>query len=116
MSKKIAKLLNQALLENGKISHALYAYELVEHIDYWYAGLKADQDEFVFAVTENRGNVAMLLITKNKTVYVNEEARTKLAEKWPQTYHTNMKQLIPSMAKELAKNILAVTGVKIVSS
>ena len=59
--KKIANLLRKALLQDGKMERSLYEYELKEHIDYWYEGLKADRDEFVFAVTENSGDVAMVL-------------------------------------------------------
>jgi len=48
-------------------------YELVEHIDYWYNELlKADREDYLFVVTENSGDVAMVMITKNKTIYVNE--------------------------------------------
>ena len=45
--KKIANLLRKALLQGGKMEHGLYEYELEEHIDYWYEGLKTDRDEFV---------------------------------------------------------------------
>ena len=68
--KKIANLLRKTLLQGGKMEHALYEHELEEHIDYWYEGLKTDRDEFVFAVTENSGDVAMVLITADKTVYI----------------------------------------------
>jgi hypothetical protein len=77
MSKKIESLLRKALLEEGKMEYSLYEYELEEHVDYWYDGLKADRDDFVFAVTENSGHVAMVLILPDKTVLVNEAARTK---------------------------------------
>ena len=89
--RKIANLLGKALLQDGKMERALYDYELEEHIDYWYEGLKTDRDEFVFAVTENSGAVAMILITADKTVYINEEAREELSKFWPNAYETNMK-------------------------
>jgi hypothetical protein len=109
-TKRIAQLLDKALLQNGEMAYSLYEYELEEHIDYWYEGLKADRDEFVYVVTENSGHVAMLLIMPDKTVLVNEAARAKLAEFWQNNYATNMKRLIPQMAAELANNILSVTG------
>ncbi len=93
----------------------LYEYELEEHLDYWYQGLKADQDEFVFAVTEHSGDVAMVLITKEKSIYVNEAARAKLSELWTKAYWENMKRLIPMMAEGLAQEIISVNGVKTVS-
>jgi hypothetical protein len=110
--RKIAALLRKALLQGGKMERALYEYELEEHIDYWYEGLKADRDEFVFVVTENSGDVAMVLITADKTVYINEEAREQLSKEWPLAYKTNIKRLIPMMAEDLANDILSVNGVK----
>ena len=113
--KKIANTLRKALLEDGKMERALYEYELEEHIDYWYEGLKSDRDQFVFAVTENSGDVAMVLIMPDKTIYVNEEAREKLAKFWIKAYENNINQLIPMMAENLANDIISVTGVKMVS-
>jgi hypothetical protein len=113
--RKIANTLRKALLEDGKMERALYEYELEEHIDYWYEGLKSDRDQLVFAVTENSGHVAMVLITPDKTIYVNEEAREKLSEFWIKAYKHNINQLIPMMAENLANDIISVTGVKMVS-
>lgn len=113
--RKIANTLRKALLEDGKMERALYEYELEEHIDYWYEGLKSDRDQFVFAVTENSGDVAMVLIMPDKTIYVNEEAREKLAKFWIKAYENNINQLIPMMAENLANDIISVTGVKMVS-
>ena len=113
--RKIANTLRKALLEDGKMERALYEYELEEHIDYWYEGLKSDREQFVFAVTENSGHVAMVLITPDKTIYVNEEAREKLAKFWIKAYENNINQLIPMMAENLANDIISVTGVKTVS-
>lgn len=89
-------------------------YELVEHLDYWYNGLVADRNEFVFAVTENSGYTAMVLITKEKDIYINEAAREKLSQMWGPAYKPNMECLIPIMAEELANDIIAVNGVSIV--
>ena len=115
-SKQIAKLLQKALIEGGKMEQSLYEYELEEHIDYWYDGLKADRDDFVFAVTENSGHVAMVMIMPDKTVLINEVAREKLAEFWQSNYAINMQQLIPMMAEELADDTIFVNGVKAVKS
>jgi hypothetical protein len=68
--RRIERLLCEALLRGGKMELALYEYEIEEHIEYWYEGLKADRDEFVFVVTENSGDVAMVLITEDKTVQI----------------------------------------------
>lgn len=96
------------------MEYSLYEYELEEHIDYWYDGLKADRDDFVFAVTENSGHVAMVLIMPDKTVLVNEAARAKLSKFWQSNYSINLNRLIPTMADELADDSLFVNGVKTV--
>lgn len=113
--RKIANTLRKALLEDGKMERALYEYELEEHLDYWYEGLKSDREQFVFAVTENSGDVAMVLIMPDKTIYVNEEAREKLSQFWIKAYENNINRLIPMMAENLANDIISVTGVKMVS-
>ncbi|NJK52777.1 MAG: hypothetical protein HC936_07995 [Leptolyngbyaceae cyanobacterium SU_3_3] len=114
MSRKIENLLHKVLLEEGKMEYSLYKHELEEHIDYWYEGLKADRDDFVFVVTENSGHVAMVLIMPDKTVFVNEAARAKLAEFWQSNYSTNLQRLILMIAEELANDSLFVNGVKTV--
>ncbi len=114
--RQIENLLRTALLKDGSMAAALYDHELAEHLDYWYAGLLRDKEDFVFAVTEHSGDVAMVLITKAKEVYVNEGARAKLRALWPQPAYTrNMKIFIPMMADELANNIFSVNGVKVVA-
>ena len=113
--KKTENLLKKVLLLNGRMSDGLYEYELEEHIDYWYEGLINDQEEFVFIVTENSGDVAMALITTDKTVYINEEAKQKLLELWSKSYLYNMKILIPQMVDDLNNGIISVNGVKTVA-
>ncbi|MCB0212924.1 MAG: hypothetical protein KDJ52_26515 [Anaerolineae bacterium] len=115
-TKRIEEELSKALIQEGAMTAALFDHELAEHIDYWYEGLKADRNEFVFAVTENAGHTAMVLITKEKLIYVNEMARKKLSKLWGQTYQSNIKLLIPGMAQQLARNIIAVNGVTLATS
>ncbi len=83
-----------------------------KEIKYWYEGLKKDEDEFVFAVNENTGHVAMVLITPDKTLYINEKAREKLQTIWPETYKANIRRLIPIMTDDLVNGNIAVNGVK----
>ena len=113
---KITKLLKKALLENGDMAHALYEHELKEHIDYWYKGLKRDREDVVFVVTENKGDVAMVLITRDKTVYINEDARQELMKIWKMNYAKNLEMLIPAMVGDLMNDFFAVTGVKVVDT
>ena len=74
-AKKIEKLLNQFLLNEGKMEYALYEHELVEILDDLKLSMKKDKDDYIFTVTENRGHVAMLLVEKSGMIYINELAR-----------------------------------------
>lgn len=112
LKEKIEALLRQTLVKGGPMGYSLYEYELEEHIDYWYQGLKADKEDFMFALTENSEDIAMVLITSEKTVYISEEAREKLSQFWLEAYTKNINRLIPMMATQLANGIIAVNGVK----
>ncbi len=115
MSKKaIEKNLVNALLNNGAMVYTLFEYELEEHIDEYLKSKQEDGDDYIFAVTEHKNEVAMLLIDKDNNVHVNEEARALLKVFWPKSaYKHNMQILIPQMVDELNKGYLFVTGVKV---
>src|SRR5262245_38814114 len=76
------------------------------------SSLAADRDDYIFAVTENSGHVAMVLIEKSGHVYINEQAREKLQALWPVGYTSNMKKLIPACAQQLHQGELPINGVK----
>jgi hypothetical protein len=94
------------------MERGLYEYELEEHLAYWTKGLLNDKEEFVFVVTENKGDIAMVLITNKGKLFINEKAWRKLQLYWKNMYKTNIEYLLPKMAKELSDGILLVTGVK----
>jgi hypothetical protein len=114
MKSTIERELRKALLLSGEMSDGLFEYELEEHIDYWKKSLKKDKDEFLFVVTENNGDIAMLLITKKNELFINEKARTKLQEFWNEkiVYEQNIELLLPVIAEELESGSLSVNGVK----
>ncbi len=114
--KNITKLLERALLRDGDMHHELYKYELEEILDDLKSSMTHDKDDYIFAVTENSGHVAMVLIEQSGQVYVNEQARNKLKTLWPAAYDSNMKQLIPVFAKQLHRGELPINGVKTVNS
>jgi hypothetical protein len=111
-AKKIEKLLRQALLQEGAMQYRLYEYELEERLDDLQSSLTADQDDYIFTVTENNGDVAMALMEKSGQVYINEQARERLQALWPVGYTGNMKRFIPSFARQLSRGELPITGVK----
>jgi hypothetical protein len=53
-ARKIEKLLRQALLHDGKMQRQLYEYELAEVVDEMRQSLVEDNDDYIFAVTENK--------------------------------------------------------------
>ena len=113
-AKKIAKLLEQALIHDGEMQYALYEYELEELLDELRSSMAKDKDDYIFAVTENSGDVAMVLIKKSGQSYINEQAREQLRALWPVAYESNMKRLIPAFAKQLHEGEIPINGVKTV--
>ena len=108
------KLLQQALLHDGEMRHELYEYELEEMLDDLKSSMAQDKDDYIFAVTENGGDVAMVLIEKSGQVHINEEARERLKALWPAAYESNMKTLIPAFAAQLNGGEIPINGVKTV--
>ena len=108
----LKKLLEKTLLRDGVMHYSLYEYELEESIEEFKSSLEADQDDYIFAVTENSGHVAMVLIDKSGEVYINELAREKLRTVWKDAYNSNMKVLIPAFTRQLHSGVLPINGVK----
>lgn len=112
-TKEIESLLDQALLHNGEMQYALYENELEALLDDLKSSLKRDKEDYIFVVTENNGQVAMVLIEKSGKIFINEKAREELKRLWVTTYERNLKQFIPMFANQLENHDLAVTGVSI---
>jgi hypothetical protein len=113
-SKKIEKLLKEALLYDGEMKYELYQYELEGLLDEWKSSMSKDKDDYIFAVTEHGGNVAMVLIEKSGQVHINEQARERLKALWHTAYERNMKKMIPAYAGLLNEGEIPVSGVKMV--
>src|SRR5215210_7353171 len=110
--KSIKKLLERALLHEGEMQQELYEYELEELLDELKSSMAQDKDEYIFAVTENGGHVATVLIEKSGHLHINEGARERLKALWPAAYESNMKMLIPAFAEQLRGGEIPVNGVK----
>jgi hypothetical protein len=113
--KNIKKLLEQALIQDSEMQYRLYQYELEELVGELKLSMVKDKDEFLFAVTEHSGDVAMVLIERSGQVYINEQARERLKALWPLSYVSNMKKFIPLFAKQLKKGEIPINGVKSLS-
>ena len=116
-TKEIEKLLIEALLLDGEMDHRLYEYELAEQAVGMRESLIQDRDEYIYAVTENSGSVAMLLLEANGAEYINEDARERLKTLWPEpAYSRNLIRLLPGIARDLSKGSIPLNGVKVVRS
>ena len=117
-AKDLKKVLENALLKDGKMEYGLYEYEFEELLDEFKESLLEDNDDFLFAITTHKNDVtgyedtAMVLIEQSGTVHINELARDKLKEEWKGGYEGNMKKLIPDFAKQLYKGEIPINGVK----
>ncbi|MGA1622465.1 MAG: hypothetical protein ACO36E_07025 [Synechocystis sp.] len=114
--KAIKQLLETVLLKEGEMVHGLYEYELAENIDYLKKSLKQDNDDYIFTVTTNNGDAAMLLIDNQDKIFINEAARDELKRLWQKNYTNNIKKLIPDFVAQLTRDELPINGVKTVSS
>jgi hypothetical protein len=113
MKSRIENALRKALLLNGKMSDKLFEYELKEHIDYWKKGMERDRDECLLVVTENDGDVAILVMTNKDESFTNEKALQKLHQFWGnETYKYNIEFLLPVMIDQLSNDIISVNGLK----
>jgi hypothetical protein len=112
MKKKMESALRKALLKDGEMVYELYEWEMEEYLEYWRKGMHEDKDEFVFVLDERKGAVAMVLITKNDELFINEEARDKLKVLWEGAYISNIEKLMPLFVDQLSKDILPVNGLK----
>ncbi len=112
----IRQRLEEALLRNGPMRDELYAFELEGLLDHLKASMAQDRDEYIFAVTENNGDVAMVLVEQSGDVHINAQARSKLQALWPAAYERNMQRLIPAFAQQLHASEIPINGVKTVRS
>ena len=70
--KDLKKVLENALLNDGKMEYDLYEYEFEELLDELLASLIEDKDDFLFAITTHKNDVtgkedtAMVLIDQSR--------------------------------------------------
>lgn len=112
-ARKIEKVLRRVLIQGGEMKNSLYEYELKNLLDELKASMLQDKDNFIFAITENSGHVAMMLVEKSGQVYINEQARVRLMSLWPAAYGNNLKKLIPVFSRQLNNGEIPINGVKV---
>ena len=121
-AKDLKIVLENALLNDGKMEYELYEYEFEELLDELLATLIKDKDDFLFAITTHKNDItgiedtAMVLIDASGKAHINELARDKLKEVWEGDYQRRMTKLIPDFSKQLYKGDIPITGIKTVVS
>ena len=110
----ISKNLKHVLLEGGAFSRALFELDLESRIAEYLASKHEDHDEYLFVITEEANEIAMMLIDENDTVHVNEDARALLMKLWQgEVYQSNVRLFMRDMVSELDKGNLYFMGVKV---
>lgn len=108
---KIEQTLRNVLLGDQKMNYDLYKYELEEFIEECKATAIKDKDEYTYVITENNGDVAMFLITKENELYINEQALEKLKQLWHKAYIYNIEFHLPIMVEHIYRGYFAVNGI-----
>jgi hypothetical protein len=68
-------------------------------------------DKGKIAMLDNR-DAALLLITEDGKIFINEKARKQLKLFWKKAYQSNLEILLPTMIKDLSNDCFALTDVK----
>ena len=109
-AKQTRKRLEEVLLHDGEMNRALYEDELKESLDDLKSSMKRDNEDFLFALTVNQDDVAMVLLETSGDVHVNEAARERLKTLWPAAYESNWKRFLPLVINDLEKGEISITG------
>lgn len=100
--------LTRALLLEEPMSHRLYEYELAEYVESWKASIDPKIHDMVIVITENTGDVAMVMIMRDKTLFVNEDALTLLELIWGDGFEYHIKGIIGDAVQTLCKDSLPI--------
>ena len=107
----IAQRLTEILLNDADMSAELFEDELMPNLKEFRSSMEKDGDEFMFAIAEHQGEVAMVLLEPEEKTYINADARRRLKERWPRSYENNMEVMIPEFAEDLDGGEFAIVGV-----
>ena len=93
--------LTNTLLHDGPMSLLRYQDELEDQVAELQDIMHQNNNDLLMALTENSGDVAMLLLLKDNSVYCNEDARDTLRTLWKDSYDYNILLIIPGMVEDL---------------
>jgi hypothetical protein len=110
--KKIAADLQSALSGQSPLSIDLYVEVLAGYEDELKASLDKDADDALLCVLADDGDVAMMVIDWDGSIYRNENALKKLQAMWRHSFDINVKTLLPILSTHISQKNLGVAGIK----
>jgi len=110
--KKIAANLQSALSGQRSLSIDLYVEVLASYEDELRASLEKDADDALLCMLDDDGDVAMMVIDWDGSIYRNEHALKKLRAMWRQSFETNVLTLVPILSTHISQKNLGVAGIK----
>jgi hypothetical protein len=110
--KKIASDLHSALTGQKLLSIDLYVEALADHEQELKDSLNKDADDALLCVLADDGDVAMMVIDWDGSIYRNENALKKLHAMWRSSFDGNVRNLVPLFSDHIHQNNLGVAGIK----
>ncbi|MCZ2134323.1 MAG: hypothetical protein LC098_02675 [Burkholderiales bacterium] len=110
--KKIAADLQSALSGQHPLSIDLYVEVLADYEDELKDSLDKDADDALLCILVDAGDVAMMVIDWDGSIYRNENALKKLRAMWEGSFETNIRTLVPFLSDAISQNNLGVAGIK----
>lgn len=110
--KKIAAALQSALSGQIPLSIDLYVEVLADYEDELRASLDKDADDALLCMLADDGEVAMMVIDWDGSIYRNENALKKLQAMWRHSFDTNVQTLVPIFSTHISQKNLGVAGIK----
>ena len=110
--KKIANQLEDALYGRKPLSLDVYVEVLASHETKLKESLDDDEDDALLCMIADEGDVAMLVIDWDGSIYRNDNGLKKLWEMWGVNFDQNVKVMAPIFAEHISQRNLGVAGIK----
>ena len=110
--KKIAADLQSALSGQSPLSIDLYLEILADFEDELKASLDKGADDALLCMLADDGDVAMMFIDWDCSIYRNENALKKLQAMWRHSFEINVQTLLPILSDHISQKNLGVAGIK----
>ena len=110
--RKMASDLQTALSGHKPLSIDLYVEVLAGYEDELKASLDKDADYALLCMLADDGDVAMMVIDWDGSIYRNENALKKLRVIWQHSFDANVQTLLPMFSAHISQKNLAVAGIK----